>query len=212
MIKLDSEMHVILPPNVENLSLPSPSLVTYYKNLERRILWLDEEVDDSYYEFIRYIIDWNIEDMGVAIKDRRPITLMINTMGGDLSVCNAMIDTIKMSKTPIRSVNMGCCFSAGSFIFLACKERYVLPRSTFLIHKGSGEFQGTYDEIIASIGEYTRQIEELVAYLHENTKIPDEEIEEHISSEWYVNAEKSIEWGIATKILTDFDKLFAKSR
>lgn len=201
-------MTVYIPTNVENLKLPEPELVNYYKNLDKRILWLDDEVDDNYYEFVRYIIHWNMDDTGLPEEARKPITLMINTMGGDLSVCNALIDVIKMSRTPVRAVNMGCCFSAGSFIFLACKERFVLPRSTFLIHKGSGSFSGAYDEVVCQIEEYARQIDELIEYLHESANIPEEEIEAHINSEWYINAEKSVEWGIATDILTDFDRLF----
>jgi len=203
-------MVIEIPKKLENLNLPAPELITYYKNLERRVLWLDDEVDESYYEFVRHIIDWNLEDIGKPVEERKPITLMINTIGGELSTCNSLIDTIKMSKTPIRSVNMGCCFSAGSFIYLACKKRYVLPRSTFLIHKGSGSFSGTYDEVICQIEEYARQISELVDYLHKSTTIPEEEIESHINTEWYINSEKSLEWGIATDLLTDFDSLFAE--
>ena len=51
-------LDIAIPESVENLQLPNASLITYYKNLEKRILWLDSEVDDYINNFI--IISFNM--------------------------------------------------------------------------------------------------------------------------------------------------------
>ena len=43
---MSNEFHIAIPAEVANLQLPSPELVTFYRNLENRMLWLDSEVDD----------------------------------------------------------------------------------------------------------------------------------------------------------------------
>lgn len=52
-----NKLSISIPKNVENLQLPNPELVTYYRNLENRVLWLDSEVDDYWLEFVRKIIE-----------------------------------------------------------------------------------------------------------------------------------------------------------
>ena len=47
-------LDIAIPQSVENLQLPDASLITYYKNLEKRILWLDSEVDDYFLEYGKY--------------------------------------------------------------------------------------------------------------------------------------------------------------
>ena len=38
---MELPMQVLLPNNLENLQLPSPELLTYYRNLEDRVIWID---------------------------------------------------------------------------------------------------------------------------------------------------------------------------
>ena len=39
-------LEVIIPNNLENLQHPSPDLLSYYKDLGERIIWLDDEVNE----------------------------------------------------------------------------------------------------------------------------------------------------------------------
>ena len=34
-------LELMLPNSLENLQLPSPELLTYYRNLEDRVIWID---------------------------------------------------------------------------------------------------------------------------------------------------------------------------
>ena len=201
-------VNLLIPESVENLQLPAPELLNYYKNLENRILWMDMDVDDMFLEFGKYIVMWNQEDAGKPAEERKPIRLFFFSPGGSLSINNAMVDIIKASKTKIIGINIGVAYSAGCFIYLACHERLAMPNATFLIHKGSGEFHGTYDEIISQINEYSRQIDELYEYVMDNTKITEEILEDKFGTEWYITATEAVELGVCDKIITDIDQLF----
>ena len=207
--KLDYTMlDIAIPKSVQNLQLPDAALITYYKNLENRILWLDSEVDDYFLEYGKYILQWNQEDAGKPTEERKPIRLLFFSPGGSLDINNAMIDIIKQSKTKVIGINMGIAQSAGAFIYLACHERLTMPKAGFLLHRGSGNFGGTYDEIICQVMEYQRQMEELEKYVLANTNIDEETFAENFGTEWYIAAKDAVDFGIAHKIITDIDEIY----
>lgn len=202
------EIHVAIPKEAENLTLPSPELITFYRNLENRVLWLNSDVDEYWLEFSRKIIEWNREDKGLSPEQRKPIKLMFFSYGGSLDVNNALIDTIKLSTTPIYGVNVGQACSAGCFIYLACHKRFAFPNATFLIHQGEGNgFSGTYAQVVAAVMEYQRKVEELERYLRENTEIPDDILSENITTEWFLSADEALDYKVCDKIVTSLDEI-----
>lgn len=201
------QLQIAIPKDVENLQLPDPTLITYYKNLENRVLWLDSDVDEYWLEFARKIIEWNREDKGILCEKRKPIMLMFFTRGGDLDVNNAIVDLIKSSKTPVWGVNIGQADSAGCNIFISCHVRLALPNSTFLIHHGSGEFGGTYEQVLAALMEYQRKIADMEQFLLDNTKIPKNILEENISTEWFLSAQEALKYGVCDKIIDSIDEI-----
>ena len=96
-----------IPHNLENLQLPDPELLTFYKGIKDRSFWIDNEIDDYSLEIARLILQWNKEDSDIEVENRLPIKLFFFSPGGDLDVNNTLIDVIKLSKTPIWGINMG---------------------------------------------------------------------------------------------------------
>lgn len=202
-----TELQIAIPQNAENLMLPSPELVTFYRNLENRTIWVDDEISEFTLEFGRHIMRWNQEDKGKPIEDRTPIKILFHSPGGDLSVNNAMIDIIEMSKTPIYGYNMSEAASSACFIFMACHKRYAMPKSVFLLHKGSGAFSGDFATVIAQVEEYQRQIEELAEFILSHSNIDEKTLMENLGGEWFVTARQAVELGLCDKIITDIDEI-----
>ena len=196
-----------IPQPLENLALPSPELLTYYSDLDKRIFWLEDEVNEQTLEIIRKIIDWNREDAGLEPHDRKPIKIFFFSPGGDLDVNYALIDTIRMSKTPVYGINVGRCCSAAAYIYLSCHHRYMMPHSHFVFHQGSGRFQGSYAEIVSQMQDYQGQVDELAKFMKERTLYTEEEITENIVTEWFVRKEEALEKGIAHELITDISVL-----
>lgn len=198
---------VAIPNNVENMQLPSPELLTFYKDLENRILWIDSEISDYSLEYAKNIMQWNAEDKDKKISDRKPITLLFFSPGGDLNVNNLLVDTITLSKTPVIGINCGMAASAGCFIYLSCHQRYTFPNAQFLIHQGAGEFSGTYEIVVSAIMNYQREIENLGKFVLSRTTIPEDVFYENFSTDWYLDADEALKYGLCSKIITSLDEI-----
>ena len=198
-----------IPQPLENMNLPNPELLTYYSDLEKRIIWLEEEVTENTLEFVRKIIEWNREDEMNSLepKDRKPIKIFFFSPGGDLDVNYALIDTIRLSKTPVYGINIGRCCSAAAYIYLSCHHRYMMNHSYFVFHQGSSQLSGSYNEVVAIMNDYQGQVAELSNLMKERTLYTEEEIMDNIVTEWYVRKEEALEKGVCHEIINDISVL-----
>ena len=201
-------MNIILPKEVANMQLPDPQLRNFYADLSNRSFWIDDEINAYLLELIKYIVQWNKEDAKISVAERKPIKLFFFSPGGSLDVNYSLIDTIKMSKTPIIGINMGQCASAAAYIYLSCHKRFMLPHSYFIFHQGSGTISGTYEQICAQMLDYQNQVEELSEFMLEHTTYTKEEIANKIDGEWYVRKDEAVEKGIAHEVINDISMLF----
>lgn len=66
---------VQIPTEVDNLQLPDPNLLSFYKEKEERCFWIDEEISSQSLEICRLIIQWNREDeiLRLPPEKRKPI-------------------------------------------------------------------------------------------------------------------------------------------
>ena len=109
---------IFIPEELENVKLPSPELLSFYENLQERVIWIDDEIGDQLLQYSKYILKWNMEDekAGIRVEDRKPIKLMIFSPGGSLYSCNHFVDIIELSKTPVWGINVGMAMSAAFLI------------------------------------------------------------------------------------------------
>lgn len=198
---------VKVPGPVETMSLPDPTLLDYYRDLNERIIWIDEDIDDYTLNVVKKITQWNREDKKKPPEKRKPIKIIFYSFGGSLDVHNTLIDIIKLSKTPIWGINAGRCMSAAALIFLSCHKRLMLENASFLFHQGSGAFSGTFGEVMAQMAEYQQSVEKLTHFMVEHTKYTAEEVEENICGEWYIRADEAIEKGVCEEIVKDISLL-----
>lgn len=202
-------LDIAIPENVENMQLPSPELLTFYKNFEDRILWIDNEINDYSIEYAKYIMQWNRDDKlaGIKKEDRKPIKLLFFSPGGDLNINNMLVDTIALSETKVIGINCGMAASAACFIYLSWHERLTLPNAQFLIHQGAGSFEGTYDIVVSAITNYQKEIENLGKFVLSRTNIPEDVFYENFITDWYIDANEAIKYGLCSKIITSLDEI-----
>lgn len=203
----EQEMTIALPRELENLKLPDPMLLNYYKNLNDRVIWLDMGIDESIIEISRIILRYNADDKDVPVEKRKPIKLMIYSYGGDANVCFHLIDIILMSKTPVYTYNMGVAMSAGFLILLAGHKRYCLKNSTALAHSGSGGAAGSFEQAEAQMQDYKKSVEKMREYILARTKIDIKTFNKNKSKEWYMYPEDQIKYGVCDEIVEDIDAL-----
>lgn len=205
-----AEVLALIPESLSNMKLPDPELKTFYEQDKHRIIWLDSEVTSYSLEIIRKITEWNRRDYGKPITERVPIKIFFFSPGGDLNVNYAIIDTIRISKTPVIGINTGLCASSAAFIYLTCHKRYMFENATFLFHQGSGTLSGSFGEICAGMADYQESVNALSKHMATYTKYSEEEITENITNEWYVRKEEALEKGVCDAIVTDMDIFFSE--
>lgn len=177
--------------------------VLYAEQLDNRELFLPEVIDDEViFEIIHHIIRWNREDEKLAIGDTpKPISLYINSYGGDVIACFSILSAIKNSKTPVHTINLGKAFSAGGLVLMAGHKRYSYKDAVVLIHQGSSGAQGTSSQVIDQV-EFQKRLEERIkSYILEVTTITEELYKDKWKEEFYLFGDEAIELGIVDELL-----------
>lgn len=201
------EMILAIPRDLENLQLPDPNLLQYYQLLEHRQIWLDSEIDFDWLKYSRQIIKWNAEDFGKTDAERKPIKLFFFSPGGDLDTSTHFLDTIRLSKTKIIGINVGIAMSGGAFTYLACHERLVFPRATFLLHSGGADgISGTAEQVRQYTEQYNKQIKQLKDYLVE-CGLDKKLVNKKMQGEWYIDANEAVSLGVAHRIIESLDEV-----
>lgn len=204
---MDEMMKIMIPQNLENLQLPSPELLTYYRNLADRVIWIDYGVDETILEVSKLIMYFNKEDRDIPVEQRTPIKLLLYSYGGDGQACFSLLDVIALSKTPVYTINMGVAMSAGLLILLAGHKRFCLKNSTALAHSGSGGASGTYEQTEAQMKDYKRFVDTMRNYIIERTNIDTKTLNKYKSKEWYLYSEDQCKYGVVDKIIDDIDEI-----
>ena len=114
-----------------------------------------------------------------------------------------MINAIKLSKTPVYTINIGAAYSGGFFIFLAGHKRFAYELSSFLFHEGSTGTSGDAGKFRNFADFYKKELDKLKSIVLKYTKISDEEYEKHIKDDWWFTADEAIKYGICDEILTE---------
>lgn len=192
-----------IPPELENVKLPAPEMMLFYKDIDRRVFWIVGPIDDTLYNMIQYIIHWNMEDKGKPIRERTPIRIIIASGGGDLEVEKTVSSIIELSETPIYAIAIGLCASAASMIFLSCHKRYALPNATFVFHQGSCDnIGGTYQQVVSFVDNYAKDIEAMGKFYTQHTKYAEEVILDKLATgDWYIDTEEALENGVVDEIV-----------
>ena len=186
---------------VYNRELCDPIAALCHDELSERKLWVTDVNDALLDNVSRWIIYWNKEDknLGIDIKDRKPIWLYIYSYGGDLEITSQIISLIQCSDTPVNTVALGVAYSAGAYIFLSGHKRFLLPNTYLLIHQGSGSNGGTFEQVQSNNDHYKEQMAWLKDFTLSHSTISKQMLSKRWVKEWYISNKDAIEYGMADK-------------
>lgn len=205
---MSEELFVSIPESIANLQLPNPELRNYYKDIENRILYIDEQIDENLLELSKEIIRWNKEDKNIPVKQRVPIKICIDTPGGDVSVTWSFIKLIEISKTPVWTINLCCAYSAGADILAAGHKRYAMPGSSVLIHSGSCYYGGTQEQAESMKKFGDKLVKKVTDFFIAHTNVDPKVFKKRAPYDWYLDEDDALEQGIIDEVVSDIDELF----
>ena len=146
-----------------------------------------------------------------AIDDTKPITVIINSPGGEVFSGFAIYDIMKAIKAPVITLVAGFAASMGSIIMLGSKkgQRYATKNAKILIHQPliSGMFKGRATEIEIQAKEIQETKDRIINLYVEETGLPREKIAEDIELDYWMTAEEALEYKLIDKIITSMDEI-----
>lgn len=191
--------------NFFNQYKPNTVYETVYKELlDKRILYMNDDVSDSLIDMIAVpIIMLNEEEKDIPQEKLKPITIYISSDGGDANVCTYLVEVIEKSRIPIHCRVLSVAASAGLYIAISCHKRYASKNSIFLLHKGSVAFMGNTGEAEDFIEFYKEEIggifDDLIL---RRTKITAEELKKIRRNETYCLGQEALDkYGFIDEII-----------
>lgn len=133
------------------------------------------EVDN---EHIQPIVEWILHENFVVKKRKKELLLMICSEGGDMSTAFALIDVMRSSLIPVKTVGLGQIGSAGLLIFLAGTRgrRFLTPNTSILSHQFSWGSDGKVHELFATMKEFELTQRRMVEHYKLCTGLDESEI------------------------------------
>jgi ATP-dependent Clp protease protease subunit len=155
------------------------------------------EVD---HENIKPIIEWILLENYVEKKKKKELLLMICSEGGDVGAAFALIDVMRSSRIPIKTVGLGSVGSAGLLIFLAGTpgRRLLTPNTSILSHQFSWGSDGKAHELFATMKEFDLTHRRMVEHYKKCTKLGEEEIKSKLlpPHDVWLSAEEALALGV----------------
>lgn len=211
-------MQIVIPSvfhEYEQMKLPDPDDYQFYLNLGQRVFFvegvIERDIESGYSsvaQLIKRIISINMDDYGKPVDERKPIVVVIDSPGGDLSLSFSLSDVIKKSVTPVYTVCLGDALSGGFLIFISGAKRFVFPHSQLLCHQGSVGVEGDVSTVQSMMNNHKRVLLSMKNYILENTSIDEKTFNSHKRSDWWISAEDAVEkYGIADAIINDLNDI-----
>lgn len=167
--------------------------------LDQRVLELMTSVDaESCAVVIRGLLHLQRQD------STTPITLYINSPGGEVQSGLALYDVMQAVSCPIRTVCLGMAASMGALLFIAGDEREILPHSRVMIHDpliGAGA-GGSALSVKARADDLMRIRDITAGVIARHSGMSIEHVFELTASDTYFEAEEAVEAGLADRVIT----------
>lgn len=185
---------------------PFADQFTEMKLLQRRKIFISEAITSKSAK--RFISDLLALD---AEKPGEPITLYLNSPGGEVNSGYAIFDTIRFIQSPVTVVTTGLCASIATVINVAVKKdrRFSMPNAKFLIHQPliQGQIYGQASDLEITAREILKTREKINKLLSKETGTALDKVEKDTSRDFWMNAQEAVEYGLVSKIVETYKDL-----
>ncbi len=133
----------------------------------------------------------------------KPITVIINSPGGEADSGFGMFDMLRFVEMPVRTIVAGLCASAAVMVFLAGDKgsRFTLPNSRFLLHQPSSQSFGQASDLEIASAEILRLRERYNRVVSEVTGKDLELINKDGDRDFWLTAPEALEYGLVDRVI-----------
>ena len=183
------------------------------KLAQERIIILSEEIDEEVAATIVPLL------FLMDNKNHDPISLWINSPGGDVFAFFAIYDIMKLIKSPVHTYCVGSASSAAAMLLSSGDKRFCTPNSSVMIHEVSIDAIGGTNSAVENEAKEMKKINDRLAeLLARNTGKTVSRIKKDIKYDHYMTAEEAVKYGIVdsilkpTKIVPELKKIVRKRK
>jgi len=172
------------------------------KFFSKRCININGEItDESAVDFTDKILELNLES-------NEPITVLINSIGGEINSGLLMYDAIVGSKAPVRMICRGKAYSMGAVLFACAGKRYMLPNSELMLHQPmlGGRVSGNASSIKSISDSMLETKKKINSLLAKHTGKTEEEIDKATDFDHYFSPDEAIAFNLCDEII-EFSKV-----
>lgn len=192
-----SDANYTMNPEKESIAYESPAQALQDHGM---MLLMSNVSDDS----IRPIIEWILHENHVRKKRLKELLLMICSEGGDVASAFALIDVMRSSKIPIKTVGLGTISSAGLMIFIAgtSGRRILTPNTSIMSHQFQWQHSGKVHELFSTVKEFELTHQRMIDLYRECTGLDDKKISEVLlpPQDVYLSATEALKYRICDHV------------
>ena len=159
-------------------------------------------------ETMKPLIDWIIAENYNKEKNKKELTLGICSPGGDLNACFALVDIMKGSKIPIRTIGMGMIASCGLLMFISGEKgrRVLTPNTSILSHQFSWGSFGKEHELFAALKEFDLTTRRMIDHYKKCTGLSEEDIRKYLlpPQDVWLSAKEAKKLGLCDSITATY--------
>ena len=134
----------------------------------------------------------------------QPITLYINSPGGETTPRLCLYDTMNHVKSPVATLAFGAATNMALFLLSAGVkgQRYSLPHTRMVMGQPGGAARGQASDIQVEAGELLRLRQFMFQKIAQVTGKPEEEVAEDFKRDKFFSPEEAKEYGLIDNVLT----------
>ena len=154
---------------------------------------------------IQAIIEKNLMPNSSRPKE---LTLVINSPGGQVHSAFALIDTMKGSAIPVKTVGLGMIASCGLLTFMSGTKgrRVITPNTSILSHQYSWGSGGKEHELFARVREFELSTARMLEHYKKCTGLSEKKVRDILlpPEDRWLSAKEAVKYGIADKIVSTY--------
>lgn len=130
-----------------------------------------------------------------------PIELYISSDGGEVFSAFSAVDRIKNSRVPVHSYVEGIAASAATLLSVVAHKRFIRQNSFMLVHQVSGGLWGSFAQFKDEMQNLDLLMKFIKTIYLNHTKFTEEELDNLLNHDIYLNAEQCLEKGLVDEII-----------
>lgn len=195
-------MSLLVPSVVESTPRGERSFDLFSRLLANRIVFVGHPLGTD----VANLVCAQLLHLAAEAADQ-PISIYLNSPGGEVGAMTAVVDTMRHLANPIETVCFGEVHAVGAVVVAAGTQgrRLALPNARFVLHQPAGQGRGQIADLLLTAAEIERQRELMADLLAERTGRDPEQVRADTDRHLALSAVEAVEYGLVDQLVEPAD-------